>query len=982
MSPLPDDSVKSGTYAVDDPRAQLRRQSRELTILARVREDLSQSDDVHVIIRNATESLSTNVGYSHVSSYLILPDGLRLIHQVGAEHAPRWMGANMGVRGRVAREGRGTLITNVAGEPDYIPVDPEVTSVICVPFGLGSDSAGLLYIEITGEETPTETDFKIVSEIAGLLTLAIERAGTALAQRYAEHRLQMAMEAAAMGVWTWNTRSGDLDWNFAIDDPAGIEDSIASLDDLLARAYAGDFGYLEHTFSRAAVDGEVDVEFRITTALGVTRWLNLRGQAVEHYADGEPRRIAGVVMDVTGRKRLEEERIRLVHLETARANAEDAQRVLETMIERLTDGYVAVDAEMRITTLNEQAASLFVRSKDELLGSPLASALELLGDQRTAANIVHACSGGEPNAFDVLDSLANRFLEVRVFPGVDGTTLHIRDVTALRRAEYERQRSEARFRSLVQQASDLILILDRQAVVQFASPAVKRMLGFDPDEITGRVNSLTVHPADVKRFRRALIRVLRIPGLHPPFEIRVQHRDGSYRWLEITPTNLLADPLMHGVVANCRDITERHASEFNLWMLSEVSTVMGTSLDLDQTLEALTRLLVTYTSDLGIVAVFNDRGEIERFGSAQRAPRRRTQLDGRKLAGHAVEAIGIRSGRTLSSRHTIMVDVANVDQFEETSPYLPLGRAMRDLSMKTAIVVPIVLRGQVSGLLLVGFASDGEVEPAKISMVEDVARRAALGIENAGLYLQARNAIEARDRFLSVAAHELRTPITSVTGYTRMLRRELSERRDPDRIERYVSRLDEAGMRLNALAEDLLDVSRIRTGLVPMRTGPVELGALAHRVAMQYAEHRSSARDRITVRGADDGAIVLADPDRLEQVLTNLIDNSLKYSPPTSKIEIISSHDADHARVVVADHGIGVAPENLEAIFQPFGRAEEAEARGVPGLGLGLYICRSIIERLGGSIWAESGGPNTGLAVVVQMPVLSGDAGQLATERS
>jgi signal transduction histidine kinase len=382
------------------------------------------------------------------------------------------------------------------------------------------------------------------------------------------------------------------------------------------------------------------------------------------------------------------------------------------------------------------------------------------------------------------------------------------------------------------------------------------------------------------------------------------------------------------------------------------------------------------------VAVFNDRGEIERFGSAQRAPRRRIQFDGRKLAGHAVEAIGIRSGRTLSSRHTIVVDVANVDQFEETSPYLPLGRAMRDLSIKTAIVVPIVLRGQVSGLLLVGFASDGEVEPAKISMVEDVARRAALGIENAGLYLQARNAIEARDRFLSVAAHELRTPITSVTGYTRMLRRELSERRDPDRIERYASRLDEAGLRLNALAEDLLDVSRIRTGLVPMRTGPVELGALAHRVAMQYAEHRSSARDRITVRGADDGAIVLADPDRLEQVLTNLIDNSLKYSPPTSKIEIISSHDADHARVVVADHGIGVAPENLEAIFQPFGRAEEAEARGVPGLGLGLYICRSIIERLGGSIWAESGGPNTGLAVVVQMPVLSGDSAHLPTEPS
>jgi signal transduction histidine kinase len=288
----------------------------------------------------------------------------------------------------------------------------------------------------------------------------------------------------------------------------------------------------------------------------------------------------------------------------------------------------------------------------------------------------------------------------------------------------------------------------------------------------------------------------------------------------------------------------------------------------------------------------------------------------------------------------------------------------------------------VSGVLLVGFGSDKDVEPALISMVEDVARRAALAIENAGLYLQARNAIEARDRFLSVAAHELRTPITSVTGYTRMLRRELGERRDPDRIERYASRLDEAGLRLNALAEDLLDVSRIRTGLVPLRMGPVEIGELAQRVAMRYAEHRSSARDRLTVRGADDGAIVLADPDRLEQVLTNLIDNSLKYSPPASKIEIIASHDAEHARIVVADHGIGVALENLEAIFQPFGRAEDPEAKGVPGLGLGLYICRSIVERLGGSIWAESGGPNTGMAVVVQLPLATNDGGQLPAEQA
>ena len=245
-------------------------------------------------------------------------------------------------------------------------------------------------------------------------------------------------------------------------------------------------------------------------------------------------------------------------------------------------------------TSSEALFSLFLKRPTSLVNYPREPQLpEIAGALKAAAldrvdppKDLEPVRWGIRQAYKWADSpdgvRADRFLEVRVFPGRDGVTLHLRDVTALRRAEYERHRIEARFRSLVQESSDLILILSRKAVIEFASPAVERMLGFRPDEIVGRRDGLSVHPADEKRFRRALIRVLRSPGTHPPFEIRVQHGDGSYRWLEVTPTNLLADPLIHGVVANCRDITERHASEFNLWLLSEISTVVGASLDLSR----------------------------------------------------------------------------------------------------------------------------------------------------------------------------------------------------------------------------------------------------------------------------------------------------------------------------------------------------------------------------------------------------------------
>ena len=168
--------------------------------------------------------------------------------------------------------------------------------------------------------------------------------------------------------------------------------------------------------------------------------------------------IAGVASDITGRKRLEEERLRLVHLETARLNAEDAQRTMAETIERLRDGFIAVDSELRLALVNAEAARLLDVDRSGVLGALIQDALASIGDENAVTNIVAACQSTEPSSFDAFDVRADRFLEVRVFPGRDGVTLHLRDVTALRRAEYERHRIEARFRSLVQESSDLILI--------------------------------------------------------------------------------------------------------------------------------------------------------------------------------------------------------------------------------------------------------------------------------------------------------------------------------------------------------------------------------------------------------------------------------------------------------------------------------------------------------------------------------------------
>ena len=465
------------------------RKAADLSVLQDVREVLNASDNPAEITRNAVDALVKHVGYTHVGAYLIRLDGLHLLHQVGYDNPASWLDINLGICGRVARTGQGELVVDVYADPDYISVDSDVRSEIAVPFGQGSASAGVLNVEMTGPLTLTEDDFRIVTEIAGMLSLAIDT-----------RRLDAGAspQRATTSTGSGRGRNGGLDVD-PFHRSAGLairgrrsghrgrsNSTVRTVDELLAHAHAGDFAHLEHAFSRAVVDGEMDVEFRLADGGASVRWLNLRGQAIDRAADGSPTRITGVVFDVTGRKRLEGERLRLVHLETARTNAEDAQREMATTIERLRDGFVAIDSERRLSLVNEEAARLFGASRSELLGLPLEDALGYFRDEYAIANFLTACTVAEPSAFDAYDPRADRFLEVRVYPGQGGATLHLRDVTALRRAEYERQRSEAMFRSLVQHASDLILILDRRAVIQFASPAVDLMLGYQPEEVIGR----------------------------------------------------------------------------------------------------------------------------------------------------------------------------------------------------------------------------------------------------------------------------------------------------------------------------------------------------------------------------------------------------------------------------------------------------------------------------------------------------------------
>ena len=295
--------------------------------------------------------------------------------------------------------------------------------------------------------------------------------------------------------------------------------------------------------------------------------------------------------------------------------------------------------------------------------------------------------------------------------------------------------------------------------------------------------------------------------------------------------------------------------------------------------------------------------------------------------------------------------------------------------LHSAVVVPLLVRGRVIGTIYASRDRPGRpYTAADQAFLQDLADRAALALDNARLYGEAREALAARDQFLLIAAHELRTPVAGVRGYAQLLQRQRARGRlAPERLARALEAIEAGTARLDRLTEDLLDVSRLRTGRLALRARPLDLAAFAAEAVGRYRD-RLDPRHDLAVEATAGPCPVLADADRLEQVLTNLLDNAAKYSPEGGVIRVTVGSEGDGVGLRVRDAGIGLPPDALEVIFQPFGRARNAADLQIPGLGLGLYICRDIVERHGGRIWAESPGEGQGTTIHVWLPAEQGSS--------
>lgn len=386
-------------------------------------------------------------------------------------------------------------------------------------------------------------------------------------------------------------------------------------------------------------------------------------------------------------------------------------------------------------------------------------------------------------------------------------------------------------------------------------------------------------------------------------------------------------------------------------LLAEASTALASSLDYEATLQQVAGLAVPSLCDWCTVYMLSEDGHVRRVAVAYDDSRAELA---QALRGYPPSPVSPNSSvaevmRTGMSVLTPKIPQQYVTSIAQDAEHL---RIMEALDFRSSMTVPLGARGEVFGAL--AFFSCDPDQPfteKDLDLAEDLAHRAGLAVDNARLYREAQQAIRARDEFVSVAAHELKTPLTSMLGFAQVLLGQLGGTRTPDDeiVRRALRAIVQQSDRLSRLVARLLDISRIDSRRLEIDRVSTDLASLVDGVA--DGARANTRHHEIVVHGPIH-LEALVDPMRLEQVLGNLLDNAVKFSPEGSQIDVeLAEADGETVRLSVTDRGVGIPPERRAHVFDRFYQAHAGSQ--IAGLGLGLYISKQMVELHGGSITAE-----------------------------
>lgn len=494
-------------------------------------------------------------------------------------------------------------------------------------------------------------------------------------------------------------------------------------------------------------------------------------------------------------------------------------------------------------------------------------------------------------------------------------------------AEVELFRSEERFRAIIENASDLIVIIDAQGLIRYVTPSINRILGYDPEEVIGLSIFDYFHPEERNETRAVLQDILAGTGTTPALAFRVLHKSGKWLFLEGDANNLLDNLIVSGIVITSRDVTDRVLQARNLQKLNKCFLSLGS-----QSSEN-TRTVVETCKEIlqATIAKYSKLGK-EGILTMSSKP-------GEKDFSLVREYKGLPCYRVINEEAEGPLFIEDLRSTEYAAVYPDIIH----FGLKSFLGFPVKLEGKTIGCLSL---FDKHKRSYSVEEIETMATLAqTVAIEEERLQRE-----ERLREFIDIASHELRHPIALVSGYARYLKED-GEALDGERRDHILEVVYRGADRLDYLAGELLDVSRIERGEFGVARQAVELEPLVRQVVKD--EREKGFAHRFLVKIEPRASMVLADGEQLPRVLLALLENACRNSSDTSQVRVEAEVAGGEVVVSVKDRGSGVPEEHRESIFERFHQVEESIHHSRPGIGLGLYIARNIITQHGGRIWYE-----------------------------
>jgi PAS domain S-box-containing protein len=528
-------------------------------------------------------------------------------------------------------------------------------------------------------------------------------------------------------------------------------------------------------------------------------------------------------------------------------------------------------------------------------------------------------------------------------PSLQGVSL---DITSSKLAE-ERVREQLSFTSAM--ASSLgegTIAVDLEGRITFINPAAESLLQCRRDDAIGTPSDDVIHleAADGSAIECPLATATRTGDRVRSDDHVLVRRDRHRVPVSYTATPILRSSVVTGAVLAFDDISVRRRVQETEHFLAAANEALGASLDSAAVVTALARIGVPAIGQLCYVDLLGPDERLVHCGWAHEDPETQAELDRVFATSPPVSFLLPPVSRVVTAGHSLLATTIDDAWIEAAATSSDEQTFMRKLGLHSALVIPLTIGKRKLGALTFYRERDA---PALIdsdqTLAEELARRGSFALEHARLYGLSQQAIAAREQLLAIVSHDLRSPLSTILLATNFL-----QETEPSPV---VEKIERAATRMNRMIGDLLDFASIAGGRIAMLPDTHDVAGIVNETVLGFEELAKKQQLTLAADVAEGLPLVFCDPDRMLQVLGNLVANAIKVTPRGGSVTVQVKPREREVLVAVADTGPGIPLDDQARLFERYWRSPGASYKGT---GLGLAIAQGIITAHGGRIWVDS----------------------------